>query len=52
MIATRLMAAGGLRPRAIIGFSIGGFLGWLLDRFLVAVKVGSDAGDQRSTAAR
>jgi acyl-coenzyme A synthetase/AMP-(fatty) acid ligase/acyl carrier protein len=35
-IAARLLAGEGPRPRALIGFSMGGFLGWLVDRLLVA----------------
>jgi acyl-CoA synthetase (AMP-forming)/AMP-acid ligase II/acyl carrier protein len=35
-IVARLLAHDGPRPRALLGFSIGGFLGWLIDRLLVA----------------
>jgi GT2 family glycosyltransferase len=35
-IVHQLLVPGGLTPRAIIGFSIGGFLAWLVDRLLVA----------------
>jgi acyl-CoA synthetase (AMP-forming)/AMP-acid ligase II/acyl carrier protein len=35
-ITARLLATGGLRLSAMIGFSIGGRLGWLIDRLLVA----------------
>ena len=35
-IAGRLAAKDGLRPRAIIGFSLGGFMAWLVERLLVA----------------
>jgi amino acid adenylation domain-containing protein len=35
-IADRLMAEDGLSPRAIIGVSFGGFMGWLVERFVVA----------------
>ena len=35
-MAARLLAEGSLRPKAFVGFSFGGFLGWLVDRLLVA----------------
>ena len=35
-IAGRLAAKDGLRPRAFIGFSLGGFMAWLVERLLVA----------------
>ena len=35
-IADRLMAKDGLSPRAIIGFSLGGFMAWLVERLVVA----------------
>ena len=35
-ITVRLLATAGLSLRAMIGFSIGGRLGWLIDRLLVA----------------
>jgi acyl-CoA synthetase (AMP-forming)/AMP-acid ligase II/acyl carrier protein len=35
-IAAQLLVPDGLRPRALIGFSIGGFLAWFVDRCLVA----------------
>jgi acyl carrier protein len=40
-IADRLMAKDDLRPCAIMGFSLGGFMAWLVERFLVAA--GGDA---------
>jgi GT2 family glycosyltransferase len=35
-VAHQLLTRGGQRPSALIGFGIGGFLAWLVDRLLVA----------------
>ncbi len=63
-ITDKLLAPGAIRPRAMIGFSVGGLIGWLVDRYLVAagwvptpvinLDGGSHAGSyhkQRRTAA-
>ena len=41
IIADRLIAHNGLKPNAILGFSLGGYIGWLVDRVVVAAGGGT-----------